>query len=200
MDEKELASRNFYKYYTSKTTLDANDFEKLLPYFEFKELSHNQLLLRAGEVCKHFLFVEQGIIQSFSLDSKGGEHILQFAPENWLMVDRSSMYFGEPSAYYIKAIEPSVVVYMKPQFLVEAAKLKPDVASFTEISLQRNIYFIQKRVNSLIAATARERYLEFMELYPDLLLRVPQWMIASYLGITPESLSRVRREIAKESF
>src|SRR5690606_28087291 len=139
MDEQNLANSNFFKYYTSKTTLDANDFEKLLPYFEFKELNHNQILLRSGEVCKHFLFVEKGIIQSFSLDSKGGEHILQFAAENWLMVDGSSMYFGEPSAYYIKAIEPSVVVFMKPQFLVEAAKLKPDVASFTEISLQRNI-------------------------------------------------------------
>ena len=200
MDAQELSGSNFYKYYTSKTTLDADDFAKLLPYFEFRVLNHNQLIMRSGEVCKHFLFVEKGIIQSFSLDSKGGEHILQFAPENWLMVDRASIYFGEPSSYYIKAIEPSVVVFMQPQFLVEAAKLKPDVASFTEVSLQRNIFFIQRRVNSLIAYTARERYLEFMELYPDLLLRVPQWMIASYLGITPESLSRVRREIAKESF
>ncbi|MGG5903094.1 Crp/Fnr family transcriptional regulator [Sphingobacterium daejeonense] len=200
MDMKDLIGSNFYKYYTEKALLDDCDFEKLLPYFEFRELSHNQLILRAGEVCKHFLFVDEGLLQFVSLDEKGVEHILQFAPENWLMADRSSMYFDEPSLYYIKAIEPSKVVFLHPNFFSEAAKLRFEFSLFTEKSLQRSIYYLQRRINSLLAMTAKERYLEFIELYPNLLLRVPQWMIASYLGITPESLSRVRREIAKDSF
>ncbi|WP_156307567.1 Crp/Fnr family transcriptional regulator [Sphingobacterium endophyticum] len=200
MDKTELLESNFYKYYTEKALLDDNDFEQLLPYIEFRDLAHNQYILRAGEVCKHFLFVDEGLLQFLSLDEKGVEHILQFAPENWLMADRSSMYFDEPSLYYIKAIEPSKVVFLHPQFFSEAAKLRFEFSRFTEKSLQRSIYYLQRRINSLLAMTAKERYLEFIELYPNLLLRVPQWMIASYLGITPESLSRVRREIAKDSF
>jgi len=200
MEMEELLKSNFYKYYTEKAFLTESDFEQLLPFFEFRELSHNQYILRAGEVCKHFLFVEEGLLQFLSLDEKGVEHILQFAPENWLMGDRSSVYFDEPSLYYIKAIEPSKVVFLHPKFFSEAAKLRLEFAMFTERSLQRSVYYLQRRINSLLAMTAKERYLEFIELYPNLLLRVPQWMIASYLGITPESLSRVRREIAKDSF
>ncbi|GAA4144287.1 Crp/Fnr family transcriptional regulator [Sphingobacterium kyonggiense] len=200
MSENQLTSSNFYQYYKEKAQLSDEDFSKLKPYIDFRELAHNQYVMRAGEVCKHFLFVEEGLLQFLSLDEKGGEHILQFAPENWLVSDRSSMYFDEPSLYYIKAIEPSKVVFLHPKFFSEAAKLQVNFSLFTETSLQRSIYFLQRRINSLLAMTAKERYLEFMEMYPSLLLRVPQWMIASYLGITPESLSRVRREIAKDSF
>lgn len=200
MSENQLTSSNFYQYYKEKAQLSDEDFSKLMPYIDFRDLAHNQYVMRAGEVCKHFLFVEEGLLQFLSLDEKGGEHILQFAPENWLVSDRSSMYFDEPSLYFIKAIEPSKVVFLHPKFFSEAAKLQVNFSLFTETSLQRSIYFLQRRINSLLAMTAKERYLEFMEMYPSLLLRVPQWMIASYLGITPESLSRVRREIAKDSF
>ncbi len=194
-----LQHSNFYSYY-SKTGLSVADFEQLSHLFEFREIDHNQLIMRAGEVCKHILFVEKGLLQLFSLDEKGGEHIMQFAPENWLLMDRSSMYFNEPSNYYIKALEPSTVVFIQPSFLEEAGKISHEFTCFTETSLQRNIHFLQRRINSLLAMSAKERYLEFVAMYPQLLLRVPQWMIASYLGITPESLSRVRREIAKDSF
>ncbi|QBR13777.1 Crp/Fnr family transcriptional regulator [Sphingobacterium sp. CZ-2] len=200
MTEEQLKGSNFYRYYSEKAGLTDADFQALQPYYELKELSHNQYVMRSGEVCRSVLFVEEGLLQFLSLDEKGGEHILQFAPENWLISDRSSMYFDEPSLYFIKAIEPSKVVFIHPNFFTEAGKLNFDFSMFTERSLQRSIYYLQKRINSLLAMTAKERYLEFMELYPSLLLRVPQWMIASYLGITPESLSRVRREIAKDSF
>lgn len=197
MVEQNFRQTNFYRYYAEKAGLEDRDFEQLIPYIEFKTLNHNQYILRAGEVCRHVLFVEQGLLQFVSLDEKGDEHILQFAPENWLLSDRSNMYFDEPSLYYIKAIEPSTVAFLSPDFFSQAAKLRFEFTQFTETSLQRNIYFLQRRIQSLLAMTAKERYLDFMDLYPDLLLRVPQWMIASYLGITPESLSRVRREIAK---
>lgn len=200
MDDKALRETNFYRYYTEKASLEDSDFDLLSDYIDFREVAHNEHILQAGDVCRHFLFVEEGLLQFVSLDEKGDEHILQFAPENWLVADRSSMYFDEPSLYYIKAIEPSKVVFLHPKFFSEAAKIRFEFSRFTETSLQRNVYFLQRRIQSLLAMTARERYQEFMALYPDLLLRVPQWMIAAYLGITPESLSRVRREMAKESF
>jgi len=190
---------NFYKYYTEKAELTEEVFEELEPYFSFKEVVHHHYLLREGEVSRYTFFVESGLLQSFSLDEKGGEHILQFAPENWIVSDRAGQYFNKPSDFYIKAIEPSIVVFIQQEFMEKASKQSNAFACFMESSLQRNIYMQQQRINSLLAMTAKERYLLFMDMYPSLLQRVPQWMIASYLGITPESLSRVRRELLMES-
>lgn len=189
---------NFYKYYTQKAEVSDEAFEQLAPYFSFKEVAHNNYLLREGEVSRYTFFVESGLLQSFSLDEKGGEHILQFAPENWIVSDRAGQYFNKPSDFYIKAIEPSIVVFIQQEFMEKASSQSNAFACFMESSLQRNIYMQQQRINSLLAMSAKERYLMFMEMYPSLLQRVPQWMIASYLGITPESLSRVRRELLLE--
>ncbi len=194
----ELEESNFYRYYTEKGGLKAADFIALAPYFSFKTVTHGSFLLRAGELSHYSFFVESGLLQSFSLDKKGGEHILQFAPENWIVSDRASQYFNKPSDFYIKAIEHSVVVYIHAEFMERASAISSEFSCFVENSLQRNIYMQHQRINSLLAMSAKERYLLFMELYPGLLMRVPQWMIASYLGITPESLSRVRRELLTE--
>lgn len=193
-----LETSNFYAYYTEKGGLTAADFEQLSSYFSFKTVNHNTYLLREGELSHYSFFVESGLLQSFSLDKKGGEHILLFAPENWIVADRASQYFNKPAEFYIKAIEHSVIVYIHAEFMERASAISTEFSCFVENSLQRNIYIQQQRINSLLAMTAKERYLLFMEMYPGLLMRVPQWMIASYLGITPESLSRVRRELLTE--
>ena len=191
----ELKDSNFYRYYSEKAGLSDADFEALAPYYSFKTVPHNTYLLHAGEHCSYTFFVETGLLESFSIDEKGGEHILQFAHENWILADRASQYFNQPSDFYIKAIEHAKVVYMHAEFMEKATAMNADFGCFIEQSLQRNIYIQQRRIHSLLAMTAKERYLSFMETYPGLLMRVPQWMIASYLGITPESLSRVRREL-----
>lgn len=193
----DLNTTNFFRYYHEKGGLSADDLQALTPYYTFKEVAIGQYVLREGEVCKHALFVEQGLLTSFSLDDKGIEHIIQFSPENWVVADRASMYFNEPTTFYIKAIEPTTVVYVSPMFLEKASRMNPAFACFNDQLLHRNIHSQQKRINSLLAMNAKQRYLSFLETYPNLVLRVPQWMIASYLGITPESLSRVRREILK---
>ncbi|MCC2599861.1 Crp/Fnr family transcriptional regulator [Sphingobacterium sp. FBM7-1] len=197
--ERNWRDSNFYRYYVEKAELSDEVFEELEPYFSFKEVAHHQYLLREGEVSRYTFFVESGLLQSFSLDEKGGEHILQFAPENWIVSDRASQYFNKPADFYIKAIEPSLIVFIQQEFMEKASLQSNAFACFMENSLQRNIYMQQQRINSLLAMTAKERYLMFMEMYPSLLQRVPQWMIASYLGITPESLSRVRRELLMEA-
>lgn len=196
--ERNWRESNFYKYYTEKAELSEEVFEQLVSYFSFREVAHNHYLLRSGELSRYAFFVESGLLLSFSLDEKGGEHILQFSPENWIISDRASQYFNKPTDFYIKAIEPSVIVFIQPEFMEKASHLSHAFACFMESSLQRNIYMQQQRINSLLAMSAKERYLLFMDMYPSLLQRVPQWMVASYLGITPESLSRVRRELLFE--
>ena len=130
MFEESLKDSNFYRYYTQKAGLEDGDFDLLASHIEFRSLEHNQYILRAGEVCRHFLFVDEGLLQFVSLDEKGDEHILQFAPENWLVSDRSSMFFDEPSLYYIKAIEPSRVVFLSPEFFSEASRLRFEFSCF----------------------------------------------------------------------
>ncbi|PTT75632.1 MULTISPECIES: Crp/Fnr family transcriptional regulator [unclassified Chryseobacterium] len=169
-------------------------------HYEVKKVQKNQFLLQYGEVCRYIYFVEKGLLKMYSIDKNGKEHIIQFAPESWLTSDRSSLYFNEKSVYYIEAVEDSEVLLLHPDFINKLIGEFPDSIEKSDILLQKHIKSLQDRINSLLAETAEERYMKFIKMYPDLLLRVPQWMIASYLGITPESLSRVRKELARKNF
>ncbi|MCW3167274.1 Crp/Fnr family transcriptional regulator [Chryseobacterium sp. 09-1422] len=168
--------------------------------YETKKVSKGELLLQYGEVCRNTFFVERGLLRMFSIDKNGKEHIIQFAPENWLIGDRSSLYFSEKSNYYIEAVEDSEVSVLQRDFFNKLLEEFPNSIEKNDLILQKHVKSLQDRINSLLGETAEERYLKFIKMYPDLLLRVPQWMVASYLGITPESLSRVRKELARKNF
>ena len=142
----------------------------------------------------------QGLLRCFSIDEKGKEHIIQFAPEDWMISDRNSAVFNEASIFYIDAVENTQLLIIPQDFFLGMQKLLPDVLALNVMMLHNSIRVMQKRINMLLSATAQERYLDFIKLYPNLTLRIPQWMIASYLGITPESLSRVRKDLAKNHF
>ncbi len=169
-------------------------------YYTVKEVSKGELLLQEGEICHDTFFVEKGLLRMYSLDRNGKEHIIQFAPENWLISDRSSTYFSHQSRYYIEAVEDSKVLLLNNEFFKRMMENYPHTVEKNDLLLQKHIRNLQNRVNSLLADTAEERYMSFIKMYPDILLRAPQWMVASYLGITPESLSRVRKELAKKNF
>lgn len=156
--------------------------------------------MRPGEVCKHSFFVESGLLRAYTIDESGKTHIIQFAPENWIISDRSSAYFNEPTVLFVDAIEDTSVTLFDNNFSCQLADINPAYLQHNELALHNHIRHQQMRINSLLGATAEARYLDFIHQYPDLTLRVPQWMIASYLGITPESLSRVRKELAKKHF
>ncbi|MDF2832840.1 MULTISPECIES: Crp/Fnr family transcriptional regulator [Chryseobacterium] len=168
--------------------------------YELKKVGKNEMLLQEGEVCRNTFFVEKGLLRMYSIDKNGKEHVIQFAPENWLIGDRSSLYFNEKSRYYIEAVEDSEVLFLQPDFFSKLIEEFPNTIEKNDLIIQKHVKSLQDRINSLLGETAEERYLKFIKMYPDLLLRVPQWMIASYLGITPESLSRVRKELAKKNF
>lgn len=168
--------------------------------YELKKVGKHEMLLQEGEVCRNTFFVEKGLLRMYSIDKNGKEHVIQFAPENWLIGDRSSLYFNEKSRYYIEAVEDSEVLFLQPDFFSKLIEEFPNTIEKNDLIIQKHVKSLQDRINSLLAETAEERYLKFIKMYPDLLLRVPQWMIASYLGITPESLSRVRKELAKKNF
>lgn len=169
-------------------------------FYVLKSIKKGTFLLKQGEICRDTFFVEKGLLRMFSTDNNGREHIIQFAPERWLISDRSSIFFNEKSRYSIEAIEDSEILLLAPDFFTRLAEKFPAAAENNDLLLQKHIRNLQNRVNSLLSETAEERYLNFIKMYPDILLRVPQWMVASYLGITPESLSRVRKELARRHF
>ena len=190
---------NVKTYLTIKAGLTDEQFSSLEKHTRQKKFSKGDFLLRQGDVCEHSFFVEKGLLRSYTIDDAGKEHINQFAPENWIVADRSSAYFNEPFDYFIDALEDSTVIMMDKNFSKEAACTSASYVTHNERALQNHIRHLQKRINALLGETAEQRYLSFVYTYYDLTLRVPQWMIASYLGITPESLSRVRKELANKN-
>lgn len=191
---------NYRTFLQEKAGLSEKEALEVTASLSTKVFRKGQFLLHAGEVCAYAFFVEKGLIRSYTIDEHGKEHIIQFGPENWLVTDRSSAYFNEPSDFSIDAIEDTTVVLIDASFISDTSSHYPTFMHNNNKALQNHIRQLQKRVNLLLSASAETRYLDFIRLYPDLTLRVPQWMIASYLGITPESLSRVRKELAKNNF
>lgn len=183
------------EYLTSNLNIKGEEVIRIQENCDVKELEKNEFLLQPNEYCKHIFFVEKGLLRQYSIDDKGKEYILYFAPEKWFIMDRDSMYFNRPSQYFIQALEPTRVAIINDSFFKKMEFEVPAFRDFNNLLLHNHISVLQKRITMLMSNTAEERYLQFIKTYPNIFSRVPQTMIASYLGITPESLSRVRKEL-----
>jgi CRP-like cAMP-binding protein len=191
---------NFKAYLQARTSITDAQFVELSKTLKVKTFVKNEIIFSQGDTSTKTYFVLDGLLRSYAIDSKGKAHIIQFAPESWWISDRNGLLYNEASDFNMDAIEATNAVIIPKDFFCEAEKYVPDIQILNITMLNNAIRFMQKRINLLLAATAEERYLDFIKLYPNLTLRVPQWMIASYLGITPESLSRVRKDLAHKHF
>jgi CRP-like cAMP-binding protein len=174
------------------------EFDYLKSLFIPKKLRKRQYFLQEDEVCKYQAFVEKGILRSYTVDEKGSEHILQFASEGWWMADLSSYLTNEPSFLNVDAIEESELLLITKPSWEEAMKKIPALEHYFRIILQNHLIATQKRLLQSLSETAEEKYIRFMNTYRECLTRVPQHMIASYLGIKRETLSRVRKQMAEQ--
>jgi len=161
-----------------------------------KEVAKGELLLREGEICRHGYFVVRGCLKSYVLDKMGKEYILHFAPENWMVSDLDSFTNDVPSKTFIEAVEDSDVKLLPQSFFDRPEQLNQRELYAQNQKLIKNIIVANKRLTSILSASAKERYLEFCETYPNLVQRLPLKLIAAYIGITPEYLSEIRRKIA----
>jgi len=185
----------FAAYLKSKIEITEEQLQIIEPFFTEKQCEKGEVLLQIHEICQYTFFVTRGCLRSFVIDEKGKEHIIQFAPENWWISEQISLIDQEPAMYGIDAVEDTEYLAVDRQFFNEFHKV---ISGAREMSgrLQLNsLRAFQKRLVSHLADTGEERYLAFIRTYPSLALRLPLKMIASYLGITPESLSRIRKEI-----
>lgn len=190
---------NFKQFLQEKTGITEAQYLKLEPLIVYKKVEKNTILLQQDDICSEVYFVANGLLRAYTVDEEDKLHVIQFAPEESWIADRNSFYFGEPALFFIDTYEDSEVVILKDSFFNEINKM-PEFFGFQSRLLHNHIRLLQIRVNMLLSASAEKRYLDFTDRYPNLTLRVPQWMIATYLGITPESLSRVRKELARKNF
>ena len=170
------------------------DFCKTL--FIPKKLRKRQYLLQEGDVNKYTSFVEKGMLRTYSVDEKGNEPILQFSFEGWWVADLYSFLTDEPSKYNIEAMEDcELLLITKPSWDIMLDKV-PALERYFRILIQNSLIATQQRLMGSISETAQEKYSKLINNFPGCLQRVPQHMIASYLGITPETLSRIRGQMA----
>ena len=188
-----------HKKLSEKIALTEEEFAFCKTLFVLKKLRKKQYLLQEGDVCRYTAFVNQGILRSYTVDPKGNEHILQFASEGWWAADLYSFLTDEPSMYNMEAMEDTeLLLISRPSWDVLLLK-SPKFERYFRILIQNNLIATQRRLMESLSESAENKYLKFMETYPGSLQRVPQHMIASYLGITRETLSRLRKEIVSSS-
>ncbi len=161
-----------------------------------RQIKRRQAILQEGFPCQHYSFVLEGCFRMFAVDRKGVEHTIQFAAEtNWI-ADIGSFHSGKPSGLFIEAIEPSLILQIEKQDLYFLYTNIPKLDRIFKVIIENKYVELQTRVLQTISSTAQERYLTFLEQYPALALRLPNTQIASYLGITPEFLSKIRKDLA----
>lgn len=190
----------FSTYLTTNAGLEPETVKNIIASQKKMHVEKGKFLLREGEICRQSFYVEKGLLRYYSIDNKGKEHIIQFAPEGWFVGDRESQFFNRPSQFFIQALEDSDVAMIDDELICNISNADNSFGLFNNNLLHNHIRQLQHRINMLLSATAEERYLDFIKIYPDILLRVPQTLVASYLGITPESLSRVRKDLAARNF
>jgi len=181
-----------------KVELTTEELELLKKYLTPKKLRKKQYLLQEGDVCKHIAFVEKGALRSYSIDEKGVERILQFALEESTISDLYSFLTSEPATYNIDALEDSELVLIGKDAHEQLLKILPKYETWIRLQITGAYIAMQRRLTSIISLSLEERYAAFISLYPHIVQRVPQHMIASHMGLTPETLSRVRRKMTRK--
>jgi len=195
-----LMFESLHSYITRYSTSPLNDeqFDKVRSVFRLRSLRKRQYFLQEGEVCQHFGFIIKGAMRQYTVATKGVEHIVSLSIENWWVGDRESWVMVKPSIYNIDAWEDTDLLVITKADVVQLSRDIPAMSEMVTSMDEKYAIAVQKRLTSSISFSAEERYADFANRYPDFIKRFPQHIIASYLGITKETLSRVRSRLVKK--
>jgi CRP-like cAMP-binding protein len=177
--------------------LTSDEVALIVAAFQPKKLRKKQYFLEEGNVCKYVGFIVKGAMRQYSVDDKGVEHIVHLYTENWWASDRESAIMLTPSKYNIDAWEDTELLIVTTADMLDLIEKIPSFGQMTRLLDHRSFIASQRRLNSTISNTAEKRYEEFAKNHPQFIQRFPQHLIASFLGITKETLSRIRKQAIK---
>lgn len=193
MDPEPLLS-----YIRQYIDLTPEEEELLLENTTYRRYLKGQYVTQQGDVCKQESFVLSGCLRTFYVDNEGQEHIVMFAIENWWTADLGSFITQTPADYNVQCLENTEVIQFSYNDIERLYIQIPKLERFFRIIIQNAYVASEKRIIRSFSLSAKERYLKFREQYPQIEQRVPQYMIASYLGITKEFLSKIRNQLIFE--
>lgn len=188
----------FFRKFNEKVSLTTEEEGLIKKFLTPKKLRKKQYLLQAGDTGKNICFVEKGALRAYVLDEKGNEHITAFAFEGWAIGDLYSYLHGVPASLNIDALEDCELVLISKSAQDELLQKLPKYETYIRILITDAYVALQRRMTSMISLPIEERYQAFSEMYPTIFQRVPQHMIASFMGLSPETLSRVRARISNK--
>lgn len=187
-------------YINSKlsTKLTEEESNLLASVFQPKKFRKHQYLLQEGEVCKFAGFIVKGAFKQYTVDKTGKENILGLYIDNWWVGDRESFMIGTPSPYFIDAFEEVDMLMVNREDFINKLSRQPFITEMIKVLTEKQSFNLIKRVQAAHTLTAQERYEDFQKRFPEFIQRFPQHIIASYLGMTKETLSRIRAGTGKK--
>lgn len=191
-----MNSEPIIKYFSNILPLEAEEINALKSVLKERTIKRRQFILQESDVCTQNTFVVEGCFRMYYSDDQGKEHNLQFAIENWWIGDIGSFHSGKPSKLFIEAIENSIILQIKKEDQLNLFEQYPKFNRIFRVLAENAIVSLQYRILHNISSTAEERYLDFVERYPHFFNRISNVQIASYLGVTPEFLSAIRKKLA----
>ncbi len=178
------------------TTLTDEEQALFTSMLDFRVIPKRTILLREGEICQFEGYIQKGCVRIYYLNENGCEVTLSLAVEDCWVCDIDSFYERKPSHFFIETLEATEMYVFTPQTKERLLATVPKFERVFRLLVQRNLCAVQKRLVKTISKPATERYLEFINMYPSLTLRVPQYYIASYLGVSPEFISTIRKRLS----
>lgn len=175
-------------------SLTAEEEEIVTEHIRRSTIKKKAWLLSEGDICRSNYFVEKGCLRMYYITEKGTEQITQFALENWWLADNMSFLMQKPSPFFIQAIEDTQVIALDHSRQDELLQQVPKMERYFRLIMQRGFAAMQMRVKYLHDFSKEDAYLQFSSQFPDFVQRIPQYMLASYLGLTPEYLSEIRKK------
>lgn len=190
---------NIVAHFDKYLPLSDDEVNALMSRTVERKVKRKQYILQEGDICKYFTYVVEGCFKMYGIDNSGLEHNLVFATEDDWICDIGSLHKEKPSKLFIEAIEPSIVLQISKGDLWYLYSNFPKFDRNFRVIIEDKYVELQNRLLQTFSASAHERYQNFLEQYPNLATRLPNTQIASYLGITPEFLSKIRNERVRNS-
>lgn len=186
----------YFDSYIQLTDSEKNELRKIL---ELRTIKKNHFILQKYDVCNHYTFISEGITRSYAINDQGTENNLKFATENEWIVDLHSFHTKNKSQIYIESMEPTIIFQIERSNLLELFAKFPKFDRIFRVIIEDDYMRLERRIIQNISSKAEDRYQQFLIEYPKLSTRIPNTHIASYLGITPEFLSKIRGGFSKKN-